>query len=82
MTDVEIHVNSPKTMFERVMVRCKVNGEQQQFVNMPKLLTDDYNYFSRPETKERIVEKFLAEEYKDLLMNHSQERKQSKGMKM
>ena len=33
MTDVEIHVNSPKTMFERVMVRCKVNGEQQQFVN-------------------------------------------------
>lgn len=80
VTDVEIHVNSPKTMFERVMVRCKVDGEQQQFVNMPNRLKDDYNYFSRPEMKERIVEKFLAEEYKDMLMNRSPERQQSKGV--
>lgn len=79
ITDVNVSFVNKDTIYEHIKVRCRIDGEQQPFVELPKNIEHIYNKYTS--TQEDTLLAFLAKQYKDLLCNPKHERIETNGLK-
>lgn len=68
ITDVSVNIRNKGTVYEEIMVRCKVDGSQQPFATMSKDMAEKYHWLNGTDKyRENLLLMFLGQEHSSLL---------------